>query len=59
MQHIAIAEWFERLNRYNITCTIDEDFKVHVKSDEDFVLTSQKSERINVFMKHHDSCINR
>ena len=59
MQHIAIAEWFKRQNRYNITCTIDEDFKVHVKSDEDFVLTSQKSERINVFMKNHDSCINR
>ena len=59
MQHIAIAEWFERLNHYNITCTIDEDFKVDIKSDEDFVLTSQKSERINFFMKHHDSCINR
>ena len=57
MQHIAIAEWFERLNHYNITCTIDEDFKVDVKSDEDFVLTSQKSERSIVFLQHHDSCI--
>ena len=59
MQHIAIAEWFEPQNRYNITCTIDEDFKVCVKSDKDFALTSQKSERSNVFMQHHDYCINR
>ena len=44
MQHIAIAEWFKPQNRYNITCTIDEDFKVHEKSDKDFVLKSQKSE---------------